>query len=119
VGAYLRSCGESCCGCFRLIATFLDLHGEWTGMKEAFELCCWKRICMDFWYGNAATLYSVMILCIDTASWRPWDLLVDLAARSFDGWFSLYFQSISLILLFLALLDTGWQHCTKIIWVFC
>jgi hypothetical protein len=28
VGAYLRSCGESCCGCFRLIATFLDLHGE-------------------------------------------------------------------------------------------
>ncbi|XP_051227333.1 uncharacterized protein [Lolium perenne] len=28
VGAYLRSCGESCGGCFRLIATLLDLHGE-------------------------------------------------------------------------------------------
>jgi ABC-type enterobactin transport system permease subunit len=28
VGAYLRSCGERCGGCFRLIATLLDLHGE-------------------------------------------------------------------------------------------
>jgi hypothetical protein len=68
VGAYLRSCGERCGGCFRLIATLLDLHGEWTGIKEGFKLCCCLLevnlygffICKTWLIGSFRTL----LLCI-------------------------------------------------------